>query len=348
MTDTSDASQTVKENRINLATYNIRSGRGGNLEIVLRAMEQMNVDIGILTEAKLTGGIYTRYSSGYNVVATSARVHNQGGVALFYKNSPDWQVESVRQHGPNVISFQLVAASQRWGVVGAYVPPSDLDTVEYITQAFEAMPRAISPILLGDLNVDLANPRDGRGQEIAAELASLGLEDLLLHFRQRRRFRHGKTFWQCRDGRMVRSRCDYILGTDRRMFKNVSIRDPRLYTSDHYMVHGRLLLSSNRRQHLAYQRARKRFPLQPPKGGPMTRADALFQALKLNITPPTRAERRARRAWISATTWNLVDQRSAMQKVVNNVRAEVWRLSRHIHQAFRVDRKARAARSAHW
>ena len=76
-------------------------------------MEQMNVDIGILTEAKLTGGIYTRYSSGYNVVATSARVHNQGGVALFYKNSPDWQVESVRQHGPNVISFQLVAASQR-------------------------------------------------------------------------------------------------------------------------------------------------------------------------------------------------------------------------------------------
>ena len=115
MTDTADAPQTVKENRINLATYNIRSGRGGNLEIVLRAMEQMNVDIGILTEAKLTGGIYTRYSSGYNVVATSARVHNQGGVALFYKNSPDWQDESMRHHGPNVISFQLVAASQRWG-----------------------------------------------------------------------------------------------------------------------------------------------------------------------------------------------------------------------------------------
>jgi hypothetical protein len=58
MTDTSDASQTVKENRINLATYNIRSGRGGNSEIVLRAMELMNVDLGILTEAKLTDGIY--------------------------------------------------------------------------------------------------------------------------------------------------------------------------------------------------------------------------------------------------------------------------------------------------
>jgi Reverse transcriptase (RNA-dependent DNA polymerase) len=345
MTDTTDTFQTVEESRINLATYNIRSGRGGNLEIVLRAMEQMNVDLGILTEAKLTDGIYTRYSSGYNVVATSARVHNQGGVALFYKDSPDWQVESVKHHGPNVISFQLVAASQRWGVVGAYVPPSDSDTVEYITRAFEDMPRAISPILLGDLNVDLASPRDGRGQAIAAEMASLGLEDLLLHFRQRRRFRHGKTFGQYRDGQLVRSRCDYILGTDRRMFKNVSIRDPRLYTSDHFMVHGRLLLTSNRRQHLAYHKARKRFPLQPPKGGPMTRADVLFQALKLNITPPTRAERRARRAWISATTWNLVDQRSAMQKVVNNDRAEVRRLSRRIHQAFRIDRRARAKRA---
>jgi hypothetical protein len=67
------------------------------------------------------------------------------------------------------------------------------------------------------------------------------------------------------------------------------------------------------------------------------RADALFQALKLNITPPTRAERHARRAWISATTWNLVDQRSVMQKVDSNDRAEVRRL----HQAFRADRKAR-------
>lgn len=172
MMDTPDASQTKGTDEINIATYNIRSGRNGRLEIALRAMEQMNVDLGILTEAKLTDGIYTRCSSGYNVVATNARVHNQGGVALFYKNSPDWQVESVRHHGPNVISFQLVAASRRWGVIGAYVPPSDLDTVEYINQAFEALPRAIPPILLGDLNVDLDNPRDERGQAICHGIGS--------------------------------------------------------------------------------------------------------------------------------------------------------------------------------
>ena len=86
MTDASDASQTKGVDRINIATYNIRSGRNGRLETALRAMEQMKVDLGILTEAKLTDGIYTRCSHGYNVVATKAWVHWQGGVALFYKN----------------------------------------------------------------------------------------------------------------------------------------------------------------------------------------------------------------------------------------------------------------------
>ena len=40
-----------------------------------------------------------------------------------------------------------------------------------------------------------------------------------------------------RKGREVRSRTDYILGTDRRIFGNVSVRDPR-HNSDHYLVLG--------------------------------------------------------------------------------------------------------------
>ena len=34
---------------------------------------------------------------------------------------------------------------------------------------------------------------------------------------------------------MVRSRTDYITGTDRRLFLNVSVRDPR-HNTDHYLV----------------------------------------------------------------------------------------------------------------
>ena len=39
------------------------------------------------------------------------------------------------------------------------------------------------------------------------------------------------------EGKEVRSRTDYILGTDRCLFWNVSARDP-MHNSDHYMVLG--------------------------------------------------------------------------------------------------------------
>ena len=55
-----DTAVSVNEERptshIKLATYNILSGRKGRLETALREMKRMNVDIGLLTEAKLTNG----------------------------------------------------------------------------------------------------------------------------------------------------------------------------------------------------------------------------------------------------------------------------------------------------
>ena len=48
-----------------------------------------------------------------------------------------------------------------------------------------------------------------------------------------------------REGRKVRSRMDYILGTDLRLFGNVSVRDP-MHNSDHYMVLGCIYIASVR------------------------------------------------------------------------------------------------------
>ena len=323
---------------IRLATYNIRSGRAGRLEIALRAMKQMNVDLGILTEAKLTDGIYTRYSSGYNVYATSARNHSQGGIALFYRDSPYWQVESIKRYGPNVLSFQLVTGGLRVAAVGAYVPPDDLSTLEFINRALDDLPQGQKPLLLGDLNMDLEDPRDDRAYSIAADMASFGFEDMLAHFRQRRGFRHGKTWMQHRNNEVLRSRCDYILGTDRRLFNKVCLRDPRLFSSDHLMVLGELW-SSELRRNKSYLRGRQRFPLRAPKWGPQTRADALLQALNEAIPKPTRAERRARREWISEETWRLVDERSALRKVIGHDHAKARWLDRRVQQAFKADRK---------
>ena len=51
------------------------------LEAALRTLQQVNIGMGVLHETKLTGGIHTRYISGYNIWATEAEIKHQGGVA---------------------------------------------------------------------------------------------------------------------------------------------------------------------------------------------------------------------------------------------------------------------------
>ena len=64
-------------------------------------------------------------------------------------------------------------------------------------------------------------------------LTEYGLIDLVRHFRQRRWFQDLKTWTQVKHSTVLRSRCNYILGIDRRRFKLFIIRSVRNYTSDH-------------------------------------------------------------------------------------------------------------------
>ena len=64
--------ETIRGCGICILTLNIRSGRAGGLETALRALRQGNIGIRVLQEMKLTGGIYTRQSSGYTVWAIEA------------------------------------------------------------------------------------------------------------------------------------------------------------------------------------------------------------------------------------------------------------------------------------
>jgi hypothetical protein len=76
-----------------VATYNIRNGCNGGLESALRAMEAMEVDIGVFLESKVTSGIYTQSLSGYSVVASDAPSAHQGGIALFWRPNKSYKVE---------------------------------------------------------------------------------------------------------------------------------------------------------------------------------------------------------------------------------------------------------------
>jgi hypothetical protein len=198
----------------------------------------MNIDIENLEETKITNDCYTKNCFGFEVITTEAESVFQGGIASVYRPSAYWTIETINRYNPNVISFELVTGERRFSCVGAYIPSGDTTTIENITIAIERLPRNNPLILFGDLNADILHPHNDLSTEVASMAASFGLDDLIRHFKQKHRFRSGFTWRMRRGQRMVMSRCDSIFCTDRRIFKNVAIREPRHYSSDHYLVLG--------------------------------------------------------------------------------------------------------------
>ena len=136
-------------------------------------------------ETKLTGGIYTRHSSGYDVLASNATSSSSGGIALFWRGNISYEVEETRIWGPNVISLHLMMGSIRFFVVGCYIPPNDLEALACVDKAWRECPAGTHPILVGDLNVNLRTPRTEREETIAEQVDAMDLVDMSRHFRQR-------------------------------------------------------------------------------------------------------------------------------------------------------------------
>ena len=82
-------------------------------------------------------------------------------------------------------------------------------------------------MVAGDFNVNLSELEgDQMGEDIAAEMATEGLEDMSTHFLPywRSWCRDGRTWIMIRKEREVRSRIEYILGTDCCLFGNVFVQ----------------------------------------------------------------------------------------------------------------------------
>ena len=67
-------------------------------------------------------------------------------------------------------------------------------------------------------------------------LREYAIIDLVCHFRQHRRFRNLKTWYQVRQGTVLRSRCNYIPKTDRRRFELVGIWEMRNLLLYHFAL----------------------------------------------------------------------------------------------------------------
>lgn len=332
---------------IKLATYNIMDGRNSRLTLLLRNLQTQNIDLCIATETKFppgpdgTPGIHTRQNLGYDIFATYTNVTNQGGIALITRtDSKNWHVESTQRHGPNVLSCILVSGTQHTPLIGVYLAPSHLNDLPHLEEALERFRNhKRQPLLLGDLNVDLSDMSTSRTTKVAATISAYGLEDLLLHFRPERRYTHLQTYFSRRQGKTVRSRVDYILGTDRRLFKSIKMRKPRHFTSDHYMLIGKFL-TMPAKVHKGYLRGRKAFPLKSDPD-PCSPQDALFATLKKQTTPPPPATKKTRPHWITAPTLKAMDQRCSLRRHAAHCRAEARRLTRLVNSCLKADRKLR-------
>ena len=199
---------------------------------------------------------------------------------------------------------QVATGAKRWHIVGAYIAPEDEVTMETVINAIGRKPPGAELMVAGDFNVDILEPEGRRAENIATDLATAGVEDMAQHFmpRGRRWYRDRRTWGMRRQGQVVRSRTDYILGTDRRLFQNVAVRDPR-HNTDHYMVLGCLpgapLATTQRYQGGCWQ-----WPVPPPAAP--SRTDTLFAALRRAVPKPAPREAR-RNAWISAETCRLIE-----------------------------------------
>ena len=173
---------------IRFGTYNIRNKCNGGLESALRGMSQVKIDLGIFQETKVTDGIYTRGLVGYSVVAIDATSRHRGGVSVFYWPAPHFAVEAVRRFGTNVVGFQMATGERRRYIVGCYLSPDDTSTIESVVAALKERPQGAELLATGYFNVKLSEPEGvWRGEDIAAALATEGLENMSANFQPCRR-----------------------------------------------------------------------------------------------------------------------------------------------------------------
>ena len=144
----------------------------------------------------------------------------------------------------NVITFEMVTAEVRWYVVGCYIPPSDLSTLDAVRGAVQQMPDGCQLLVLGDLNANLSVQHTERDAAVADFLDGEDLVDLSRHFRVRmkpgRKGRdRGIWTWRIeRDGTPVQSQPDYVLVREKnkRWVRKLRLRTPRRHGSDHRSV----------------------------------------------------------------------------------------------------------------
>ena len=133
---------------------------------VIRTVERGGFKLMLLTVTNIQSEAYLYNHLGYDVTCLAAPTSSaggaHGGVGMVTRERPvGWGIESMRYHGPNVVSCEIITGLTRTPLVGAYLP---LLIMEHLIDLEEALQHFRDPVVLGDLNMDLDEARILRSQ----------------------------------------------------------------------------------------------------------------------------------------------------------------------------------------
>ena len=97
----------------------------------------------------------------------------------------------MRVRTPNLLTFHLVTGEEQYFVMGAYIPPADTTGVDDLPATWALCPDTCKLLLLGDLNINLRDPRTEREEVITNFLNDIIIVDISWKFCQRMGRRQG-------------------------------------------------------------------------------------------------------------------------------------------------------------
>ena len=266
---------------------------------------------------------------------------------MCWKENDSFELEEHKVWGPNVISCRIITGGYSYYAVGCYIPPSETTLASFDTaiEAWNQCPQGFIPILMGDLNANINNPRNERDWRISEQIDSWDSDCLTGHYKsRRRRIARGNWTWrQRRLGRWISSKPDYAITTPRgrKRVRRVRIVWPRHHDSDHRAIILNLKRGNIRRLR-KYRRQLQTFPLTPAR--PLTEPENVFEALKASVERPKPRELQSN-GWISTETWDLIDRRAALRKYGSLTQRVERQLGRRIKQSLKSDRQERARKA---
>ena len=178
----------------------------------------------------------------------------------------------------------MASGGNWWFIVGCYIAPNNVATINRVVTAIGKRPCGDALLVSWEFNTYIATSEgSNQKEEIVVANATTRLEVMSAYFLLYRKYWawDGRIWCMLRLGREVRSRTDYIMGTDIRLFRNVSVHP--WHNSDHFMVLG-CLHSATIWEHTIYLGRRWQSPLRPMRQ--QTQEDQWFTTLWQEIPKP--------------------------------------------------------------